>query len=83
MHKARFIDAKHGQCMFFLPGQSGMEGFVCGAPTIGEKSFCGCHHKATHQPPKRARYNYRIVDRSIQIVTVGFEREPDLTEMMS
>ncbi|WP_028165446.1 hypothetical protein [Bradyrhizobium elkanii] len=77
--KTRFIETKRGQCMFFLPGESSMEGLVCGAPT--EKSFCDCHHKATHQPLKDSKVYY--LDASSVASHGGDDHEPDLTEMLS
>lgn len=78
--KTRFIDTARGQCMFFLPGQSGMYGFVCGAPTTDEKSFCDCHHKATHQPLKNGKISF--FDLSASARDEDTDYEPDLTEVL-
>ncbi|WP_445215938.1 hypothetical protein ACKWRH_26595 [Bradyrhizobium sp. Pa8] len=77
--KTRFNDTKSGQCMYFLPGQSGMHGFVCGAPT--EKSYCDYHHNATHQKTKPYREGYEPRTRAAGDWLLT-EREPDLTEIL-
>lgn len=45
LHRIRFVDATHRDCKFFLSGESGMFGFVCGAPCGEGKSFCECHYR--------------------------------------
>ncbi|MDX3966121.1 MAG: hypothetical protein QHD01_05915 [Bradyrhizobium sp.] len=76
--KTRFMETTRGQCMFFLPGESGREGFVCGAPT--ERSYCDCHHKATHQPLKKG--NVFFLDASSSAAPDDTDHEPDLTEVL-
>lgn len=78
--KTRFIETMRGQCMFFLPGQSGMRGFVCGAATTDEKSFCDCHHKATHQPIKKGKITFFDLSAGSRDDDTG--HEPDLTEVL-
>ncbi|WP_454650758.1 hypothetical protein [Bradyrhizobium liaoningense] len=78
--KTCFAETKSGQCMYFLPGQSGMYGFVCGAPTANHKSYCDCHHKATHQPVKKAKISF--FDLSAASIDIDTDYEPDLTEVL-
>lgn len=37
-----FISRASSQCANFVEGESGAEGFVCGAPVVGGKSWCAC-----------------------------------------
>jgi hypothetical protein len=67
--------------MFFLPGETGMEGFVCGGPTTDNKSFCGRCRKVTRQKPKRFRLNREVRSRDANEWVLS-EREPDLTEVL-
>lgn len=78
--KSRFIEARRGQCMVFLPVESGKEGFVCGAPTASGKSFCDHHHRATHHPLKKIKVNFR--DASSTASCGVADHEPDLTEVL-
>jgi hypothetical protein len=73
--KTRFIETQRGQCMFFLPGETGTEGFVCGAPTTDNKSFCGGCRKVTHQKPKPFRLNREVRSRDANEWALS-EREP-------
>jgi hypothetical protein len=66
--------------MYFLRGQSGMYGFVCGAPTTNDKSYCDCHHKATHLPVKKAKISF--FDLSAASLDNDTDHEPDLTEVL-
>lgn len=77
----RFIETKTGQCMFFLPGESGPDGLVCGEPTTGGKSFCDCHRKITHQKLKPFREPPGVRMRAAGEWAAS-EREPDLTEII-
>lgn len=79
--KTRFIETKRGQCMFFLPDESGMEGFVCGAPTTDNKSFCGRCRNVTHKKPQPFRLNREVRSRDTNEWALT-EREPDLTEVL-
>jgi hypothetical protein len=39
--KTRFLNVRPGQCKLFLPGNEGMNGFVCGEATgAADKSWC-------------------------------------------
>ncbi|WP_315740854.1 hypothetical protein [Bradyrhizobium sp. SZCCHNR1093] len=82
-NRVRFIDATHRQCKFFLPGESGMEGFVCGDPTGIERSFCDCHHRRCFKlisPVSRTTARYD--DQSVCEVEID-EGELELTELVS
>ncbi|WP_315743159.1 GcrA family cell cycle regulator [Bradyrhizobium sp. SZCCHNR1075] len=78
-NKARFVDTTREQCQFFLPGESGMHGFVCGDATREASAFCECHHRVVFQPQ-------RVKLRSVQDRNVRYsdldEVEPDLTELV-
>jgi hypothetical protein len=78
-NKARFVNTTREQCQFFLPGESGMNGFVCGDETREGSSFCDCHHRVVFQPQ---RMKVRSVqDRNVRDSELD-EVEPDLTELV-
>ncbi|WP_156433897.1 hypothetical protein [Bradyrhizobium retamae] len=77
----RFMLTKGCQCMYFLPGESGMAGLVCGAPTRAGKSFCDAHRRETYQPLKAGRIYFR--DASVVTCDDDSDHEPDLTEIVS
>ncbi|WP_047308826.1 hypothetical protein [Rhodopseudomonas palustris] len=82
-HATRFIQAGLCRCKFFLHGESGMNGFVCGAPIDEGKSFCDEHHRVVFQPLPDAPPRYRINDYSVGERNEDTDHEPDLTEMLS
>ncbi len=82
--RVRFVDARRGQCFFFLPGETGMEGFVCGDATPGaSKSYCACHRRLVFQPlTATSRIQSGYFDLSVRAAEIDDE-ELDLTELVS
>lgn len=76
----RFIKSSSEQCKFFLPGQSGMDGLVCGEPTTAERSYCDCHLRRVYQPGSTPKVFF--IDASSQDARGFTDREPDLTEVL-
>ncbi|WP_139031439.1 hypothetical protein [Bradyrhizobium sp. ORS 375] len=76
----RFIESTTEQCKFFLPGQSGMDGLVCGETTDTERSYCDCHHRRIYQPGSTPRVFF--IDASSQDAPGFTDHEPDLTEVL-
>ncbi|WP_316172885.1 hypothetical protein [Bradyrhizobium sp. SZCCHNRI2049] len=81
-NRVRFIIAKHRQCKFFLPGESGARGFVCGELTAIDRSFCDHHHAhcfKTLTPVSRA--TARFDDQSVAEIDIE-DAEHELTELV-
>lgn len=82
-NRVRFIEAKHRQCKFFLPGESGMEGFVCGHPTTLDRSFCDSHHRLCFKTITPIRSStVRFDDQSVTEIEIE-DFEVELTEIVS
>ncbi len=79
----RFIEAGACQCRFFLEGQSGMDGFVCGDPARDGNSYCRRHHFIVFKPVPVSQARQHFKDYSIQEVDCDADHEPDLTEILS
>ncbi|WP_316206033.1 hypothetical protein [Bradyrhizobium sp. SZCCHNR3058] len=80
--RARFIEARPGQCQFFLPGESGMYGLVCGDAARDNSSFCACHHGLVFVPQgPKTRINSGYFDPTVRSVEINDE-ESDLTELV-
>ncbi|MGJ4951825.1 hypothetical protein [Bradyrhizobium sp. HKCCYLS20291] len=82
-HRVKFIDATDLHCKFFLPGEKGMFGLICGASVDVGKSFCDFHHRQcfktiTPVSRKLARYDDVMVC-EMQID----DSELELTELVS
>jgi hypothetical protein len=48
-----FINARSGQCRFFVNGESGILGHVCGAKVYAGKAWCPEHMTLVYQPADR------------------------------
>ncbi|MGJ4995698.1 hypothetical protein ACQR0Z_14830 [Bradyrhizobium sp. HKCCYLS3077] len=77
-HRVRFVDATHRDCKFFLPGESGMFGFACGAPCGEGESFCECHYRHCFRTLTRVS---RTISRNDDVVVCEIQIEDSELEL--